>query len=63
MKISARLSLFVVAVLFAAVEMRAQEGSAVRPRVVTPGTQEQQVPPQPTAPQARPAKLGRVCLS
>jgi hypothetical protein len=58
MKISARLSLFVVAVLFAAVEMRAQEGSAVRPRVVAPGAQEQQTPPQPTAPQAKSAEVG-----
>src|SRR5687768_9263130 len=45
MKVSTRLSLFVVALLFAAIEMRAQE-SAVRPRVVTPATQEQQTPPQ-----------------
>jgi hypothetical protein len=42
MKISARLALFVVAVLFAAVEMRAQDGNAVRPRVVTPTIQKQQ---------------------
>src|SRR5215218_1122912 len=52
-----RLALFVVAVLFAAVEMKAQE-SAVRPRVVTPVTQEKQAPALPTAPQARPADLG-----
>ena len=57
MKIGARLSLFVVAILFAAVEMRAQEGSAVRPRVVAPGAQEQQVPSQPTAPQAKSAEV------
>ena len=56
MKSSARLALFVVAVLFAAVEMRAQEGSAVRPRVVTPATQDQQTP-VPTVPQAKPADL------
>jgi hypothetical protein len=35
MKYSARLALFVVAVLFASIEMRAQESTAVRPRVVT----------------------------
>ena len=57
MKASARLSLFVVAILFAAVEMRAQEGSAVRPRVVAPATQDQQTPSQPTVPQAKPADL------
>lgn len=55
MKASARLSLFVVAVLFAAVEMRAQESSAVRPRVVATATQDQQIPP--TVPQAKPADL------
>ena len=41
MRTSARLALFVVAVLFASIEMRAQEG-AVRPRVVTPRVQQQQ---------------------
>ena len=56
MKSSARLSLFVVAILFAAVEMRAQEG-AVRPRVVTPVVQDQQSPAQPIVPQAKPADL------
>src|SRR4026209_2816323 len=57
MKTRTRLVLFVVAVLFAAVEMKAQESSsAVRPRVVTPHP-EQQVPAQPTLPQARPADL------
>lgn len=57
MKISARLALFVVAVLFAAVEMRAQESSAVRPRVVTAGAQDPGAPPQPnTIPHARPAE-------
>ena len=34
MKINTRFALFVVALLFAAVEMKAQENSAVRPRVV-----------------------------
>jgi len=42
MKLSARLALFVVAVLFASIEMRAQDGNAVRPRVVTPTVQQQQ---------------------
>jgi len=56
MKSSARLSLFVVAVLFAAVEMRAQEG-AVRPRVVATASQDQQTPSQPVVPQAKPADL------
>ena len=56
MKSSARLSLFVVAVLFAAVEMRAQEG-AVRPRVVATASQDQQTPSQPIVPQAKPADL------
>src|SRR5215216_6427072 len=55
MRISARLALFVVAVLFAAVEMRAQEGSAVRPRVVATAAQDQQT--QPIVPQAKPAEL------
>ena len=54
MNISTRLALFVVAVLFAAVEMRAQEGSAVRPRVVT-GTiaQQQQKAPAPSVPEPK----------
>lgn len=56
MKLSARISLFVVAVLFAAVEMRAQEG-AVRPRVVASASQDQQTPSQPVVPQAKPAVL------
>src|SRR5215470_469637 len=42
MKTPTRLALFVVAVLFAAVEMRAQESSAVRPRTVTAAPVEQQ---------------------
>src|SRR6185369_4979095 len=59
MNLSARLALFVVAVLFAAVEMRAQESSAVRPRVVTAAASEQQkTPTNPTLPQARPSDLG-----
>jgi hypothetical protein len=54
-----RLALFVVALLFAAVEMKAQESStSVRPRVVTPVTQEKQAPSLPTAPQAKPTDLG-----
>ncbi len=54
MKLNTRITLFVVALLFSAAEMRGQE-SAVRPRVVTPVTQEQQIPPQTTPPQAKPA--------
>lgn len=46
MKKSARLALFAVALLFSAVEMDAQESSAVRPRVVTPVVQD----PQPQKP-------------
>jgi hypothetical protein len=42
MRISARLALFVVAVLFASIEMRAQESNAVRPRVVTPVVENEQ---------------------
>jgi hypothetical protein len=57
MRISARLALFVVAILFASIEMRAQEGSAVRPRVVAPAAHDQHTPPQPTVPQAKPADL------
>lgn len=53
MKKNTRLALFVVALLFAAVEMKAQESSAVRPRVVTPVTQDQQQ--APAAPQAKPS--------
>jgi hypothetical protein len=51
MRISARLTLFVVAVLFASIEMRAQESNAVRPRVVTPTVQQ----PKTTAPAVVPA--------
>ena len=55
MKTRTRLALFVVALLFAAVEMRAQDNKAIRPRVVTPIVQDEQLPAQPTAPQAKPA--------
>jgi len=64
MKYSARLTLFVVAVLFAAMETRAQESSAVRPRTVTTATtanQERQQPvPVPVSkiPPAAPATVG-----
>jgi hypothetical protein len=53
-----RLALFVVALLFAAAEMRAQESSAVRPRVVATA-QAQQTTPPPTVPvpQAKPVDL------
>lgn len=61
MKINSRRALFVVALLFSAVEMRAQE-SSTRPRVVTATAQEQTVnepklPAATTAPQAKPAEL------
>ena len=48
MKLNTRLALFVVALLFSAFEMRAQESQEkiVRPRVVASGTQESQTPPQ-----------------
>ncbi len=58
MKLSARVPLFVVAVLFAATEMRAQESGAVRPRVVTPAAQEQQIIPTAKVPPANPATVG-----
>ena len=63
MKYSARLTLFVVAVLFAAMETRAQESGAVRPRTVTTATtanQEQQQQPVPVSkiPPAAPATVG-----
>jgi len=58
MNLSSRLALFVVAVLFAAVEMRAQESSAVRPRTVAATTQEQQVIPTSKVPPANPATVG-----
>ena len=56
MKLNSRRALFVVALLFSAVEMRAQE-SSTRPRVVTATAQEQVVPTQTTVPQANPAEL------
>ncbi|HEX5883541.1 MAG TPA: hypothetical protein VFY67_03250 [Pyrinomonadaceae bacterium] len=49
MKINSRLVLFVVALLFAAVEMKAQESSAVRPRVVASATQDPQITAQTPA--------------
>jgi hypothetical protein len=64
MKYSARLALFVVAVLFASIEMRAQESSAVRPRTVGAATATNQEPqqqtPVPTSkiPPANPAAVG-----
>ena len=58
MKLSARLALFVVAVLFAAVEIRAQDSNAVRPRVVATAHQEPKAPPPTIVPQARPAETG-----
>ena len=58
MKQSARLALFVVAVLFAAVEIRAQDSNAVRPRVVATAHQEPKAPPPTIVPQARPAETG-----
>ena len=56
MKLNSRLALFVVALLFASTEMRAQESNQekmVRPRVVAAGAQEPQTPPQ-----AKPSDLG-----
>jgi hypothetical protein len=58
MRTSTRLALFVVALLFAAVEMRAQESSAVRPRVVSAAAEQEKTPTNPALPQARPADLG-----
>src|ERR1051325_10010210 len=59
MNTSARLALFVVAVLFSAVEMRAQENSAVRPRVVnSPVAQQQkQTTPAPAVPELKAVEL------
>src|SRR6185369_1759101 len=58
MKTSTRLALLVIAVLFAAVEMRAQESSsAVRPRVVSAAPEQQKTPTNPSVPQARPTDL------
>ena len=58
MKLNSRLSLFVVALLFSAFELRAQQTNQeklVRPRVVAAATQEPQTPPPTTAPHAKPA--------
>ncbi len=48
MKINTRLALFVVALLFAAVEMKAQENNAVRPRVVAAEADSPKKPVVPT---------------
>jgi hypothetical protein len=53
MRLSARLALFAVAVLFAAVEMRAQESSAVRPRIVAAPVAQQQQTTAPAVPQGK----------
>ena len=58
MKISARLALFAVALLFSAVEMDAQESSKVRPRVV--GTVAQDPQPQKPAPLSQPVEASPV---
>src|SRR5215213_301243 len=57
MQMKSRVALFVVALLFSATEIKTQESSAVRPRVVTTATQDQQVPAQPALPQAKPPDL------
>ena len=60
MKLNSRLALFVVALLFASTEMRAQESNQekiVRPRVVAAGAQEPQTPPPNTAPHAKPSDV------
>ena len=58
MRTTARLALFVVAVLFAAIEMRAQDSSkAVRPRVVATAVQTQQPPPQSVVPPVKPPQM------
>ncbi|HEX3253681.1 MAG TPA: hypothetical protein VHS05_29875 [Pyrinomonadaceae bacterium] len=49
MNTSTRLVVIVVAILFAAVEMRAQESSAVRPRVVTAPVAQQQQAAKPAS--------------
>jgi hypothetical protein len=58
MKLSARLALFVVAVLFASIEMRAQESNAVRPRVVTPTVQQQKTSTPAVVPAVAPSLPG-----
>ena len=65
MKSSTRLVLFVVALLFSAVEMNAQESRAVRPRVVGPAAQDpvpqRAVPlPQKAGPLSQPADASPV---
>jgi len=60
MKTSARFALLAVAVLFAATEMRAQESSAVRPRVVAKANQDPLPPAQPVVPQAKPGEVGPI---
>jgi len=57
MQMKSRVALFVVALLFSATEIKTQESSAVRPRVVTTATQDQQLPAQPALPQAKPPDL------
>jgi hypothetical protein len=60
MKLNSRLALFVVALLFSAFEMRAQERTPEklgRPRVVASGTQEPKTPPPTTVPQAKSSDL------
>ena len=52
MKLNTRLALFVVALLFAAVEMKAQENTAVRPRVVAAQVPSAQPPAKSIAPTA-----------
>jgi hypothetical protein len=54
MKMNSRLALFVVALLFSAIEMRAQESSTVRPRVVTANAKNEPAVPQTAVPQAQP---------
>lgn len=60
MKLNSRLALFVVALLFSAMEMRAQESrpeKVVRPRIVAAGSQEPQTPPQTDLPQTKPSEV------
>jgi hypothetical protein len=56
MQMKSRVALFVVALLFSATEIKTQENSAVRPRVVT-ATQDQEVPAKPALPQAKSGDL------
>ena len=59
MKLNTRLALFVVALLFSALEMRAQErsGEGRSPAHSRLSTQEPQTPSQTTAPQGKPSDL------